>query len=205
MGFFFLLCAGAGAFLLGAIPTAYWLGKWRKGVDLREHGSGNVGATNAFRVMGKLAGLFVLIVDAGKGALSVTLLPQIVKQVSPIEDAWLTAILGVSVIAGHVWTPFLKFQGGKGVATSLGVFLCLAPFSALTALGVWIASLVAFRYISVSSMLAAFMLPLAMAISLKPFPFVLAASVACLVICYRHRPNVHRLLVGSENRLGRKA
>ena len=203
MGWILFLLGCAGAYLLGAMPTAYLLGKWKKGIDIRDHGSGNVGATNAFRVMGKLPGIVVLGVDIGKGVLSVTVLSALIQPISPLQLDWLTAILGTLAIAGHIWTPFLKFQGGKGVATSLGVFLCLDPYSTLAATASWVITLFLFRYVSVSSMVGAIVLPLVMAFWMRPFPWILGSSLVCLAICYKHKPNIQRLLVGSEKKIGK--
>ena len=191
------------AYLLGAIPTAYLFGKAKKGIDIREHGSGNVGATNAFRVLGKLPGILVLVIDVVKGAVAVTLLPHLIKPITPIDYSWLQALLGILAIAGHIWTPFLRFKGGKGVATSLGVFLFLDPVSTLIALVVWIAGLLLFRYVSVSSVLAAITLPIAMVSFLRPFPIVLIASIDCIIICYKHKSNLRKLLLGTEKKMGK--
>ncbi len=198
---FALVCLSA--YLLGAIPTAYLFGKAKKGIDIREHGSGNVGATNAFRVLGKLPGILVLVIDVAKGAVAVTLLPQLIKPITPLAYSWLPALLGILAIAGHIWTPFLRFKGGKGVATSLGVFLFLDPVSTLIALGVWIASLLLFRYVSVSSILAAITLPIAIVSFLRPFPIVLISSIDCIIICYMHKSNLRKLLLGTEKKIGK--
>ncbi len=198
----FLVVCGT-AYFLGSLPTAYWMGKWKKGIDIREHGSGNVGATNAFRVMGKLTGLGVLLIDVAKGTLSVTLLPALMDQFTGLMSVWMTSVLGMLAIIGHIWTPFLRFKGGKGVATSLGVFLFLDPVSALIALGVWIAAFLLFRYVSVSSMSAAVTLPIVMAFFLRPFPIVLVAAITCIIICYRHKSNLQKLLLGTEKKIGK--
>lgn len=198
---FALVCLSA--YLLGAIPTAYLFGKAKKGIDIREHGSGNVGATNAFRVLGKLPGILVLVIDVVKGAVAVTLLPHLIKPITPIDYSWLLAFLGMLAIAGHIWTPFLRFKGGKGVATSLGVFLFLDPVSTLIALGVWLAVLLLFRYVSISSVLAAITLPIAMVSFLRPFPIVLISSIDCIIICYKHKSNLRKLLLGTEKKIGK--
>ncbi len=203
MEWLILFMIGGFAYLLGSIPTAYLFGKAKKGIDIREHGSGNVGATNAFRVLGKLPGILVLAIDIIKGAVAVTLLPRLIKQVTPIDYSWLLATLGMLAIAGHIWTPFLQFKGGKGVATSLGVFLFLDPISTLIALGVWLVTLLLFRYVSISSMTAAITLPVAMASFLRPFPTVLVSSIACIIICYKHKSNLQKLLLGTEKKIGK--
>ncbi|MBI1976280.1 MAG: glycerol-3-phosphate 1-O-acyltransferase PlsY [Candidatus Omnitrophica bacterium] len=203
MEWLILLMVCGAAYFLGSLPTAYWMGKWKKGIDIREHGSGNVGATNAFRVMGKLTGLGVLLIDVAKGTLSVTLLPALMDPFTGLRSVWMISVLGMLAIIGHIWTPFLRFKGGKGVATSLGVFLFLDPVSTLIALGVWIVVFLLFRYVSVSSMSAAVTLPIVMVFFLRPFPIVLIASITCIIICYRHKSNLQKLLLGTEKKIGK--
>lgn len=203
MEWLMFFAAGVIAYVVGSIPTAYWVGKCKKGIDIRQHGSGNVGATNAFRVMGKLTGLGVLLADVAKGAFSVALLPALLNSLRASTSAWGISLLGMLAIVGHIWTPFLKFKGGKGVATSLGVFLVLDPFSTALAVAVWGLSLALSRYVSVSSILAAVTLPVAMVFQLRPFPIILISSITCLIICYRHKPNLQRLLLGTEKKIGK--
>ena len=201
-GILLLLLGCIIAYLIGSIPTAYWLGKWGKGIDIRKQGSGNVGATNALRVLGKSSGLLVLLVDVGKGVLAVRGIPKILLNSNPIEEPWVGALLGLCVIMGHIWTLFLKFQGGKGVATSLGVFLSLDPLITGISLLVWSIVLLLTRYVSISSIIAALTLPSLMALWARPFAWTLVSGISCLLICYRHRPNIQRLLLGNEKKIG---
>ena len=187
------------AYLLGAIPTGLVMGRLFKGVDVREHGSGNVGATNVARVAGKLPGLIVLVVDAAKGGLPVFFLP------SPLSPQWLPVTLGMAAVAGHIWNPFLQFQGGKGVATSLGVLLGLDWRVGLCSAVVW--GLAAFftRYVSVASTAAALAAPFLILFWGHPTSWVLGGIAVSLAIIARHRSNYLRLLQREEQHIGSSA
>ena len=191
------------SYFLGSIPTAYLLGKAYKGIDIRKHGSGNVGASNTFRVLGKKAGIFVLVVDISKGALALVL----IGNVFGVESTLGRALLGVAAVCGHNWTCFLNFQGGKGIATSLGVligltmkFTTLVPVLLIAILS-WIITLYFSRYISLSSMVAAFILPIAMLITGQGFEMVLLGAIFCVFVIYRHKSNISRLTNGTENKV----
>jgi glycerol-3-phosphate acyltransferase PlsY len=199
------------AYLLGSIPTGYLVGKSR-GLDIRKMGSGNIGATNAFRVLGKPAGIFVLLVDATKGfvacrfagVLTYKLLVGPVQSDSSTEE-FLKIVGGLFAILGHNYTCFLKFKGGKGIATSAGVTLALLPLALGIAFGVWLITLALTRYVSVASITAAFVLPFAAwwpARSSRTM-IIVAAVIGALAI-YKHRTNMQRLMNGTENRLGKK-
>ena len=183
-----LLCA---AYLLGSIPTGVLIGKL-KGVDVRRHGSGNVGATNVARVAGKWPGLLVLVVDVAKGWIPVALF-------SPQES--FRIFLGIAAVAGHLWNPFLQFRGGKGVATAFGVLWALDPRVALGSLAVWIAAAALTRYVSVASSAAALAAPFLMTILRLPTLWILGAIAVGLAILARHRPNFLRLLHGEEHKI----
>lgn len=189
------------SYLLGATPTSYWVGKAFHGVDLREHGSGNLGATNAFRVLGWQWALPVIVVDVAKGFVPVWFFPTLASA----SLGW-TLAFGAAAIVGHMFSLWVGFRGGKGVATSAGVFLALAPWAVLGAFIVWLTLAVATRYVSVASMGAALTLPLIVAFtphaggaSLLAFTVALA-----LFVVWAHRSNVRRLLKGEENRIGRR-
>ena len=139
-----------GAYLLGSIPTGYWLGQAWKGIDVRQHGSGNLGATNVFRVLGKGPGAVTLILDLAKGFLPVAFCLRTFP-----GQLGLAAAVGVAAIVGHTTSFWVQFKGGKGVATSGGVFLALLPVPGLIAIGIFFLSLVVTRIVSISSMLAA--------------------------------------------------
>ena len=190
------------AYLLGAIPTGLLFGRL-KGVDVRQHGSGNVGATNVARVVGKLPGLLVLLVDTAKGWLPVTLLASkaISMGVGIPADSF-RMLLGVTAVAGHIWNPFLQFKGGRGVATGLGVLLGLDWRVGLGAIGMWLIVAFLTRYVSVASIAAAFSAPFFMALLGLPTLWVIGGIGVGLAILWRHRPNILRLLQGEEHRIG---
>ncbi len=192
------------SYLLGAIPTGLLVGRL-KGIDVRKQGSGNIGATNVARVVGKLPGLFVLLVDAAKGWLPVAVLaPLAVSSQGRVSPELVKVLLGVAAVAGHIWNPFLQFKGGRGVATSLGVLLGLDLRVGLAVLGVWLAVVWWTRYVSVGSVAAALAAPFLMMWMGLPTVGILGGIGISLAIIARHRPNILRLLHGEENRVGQK-
>ena len=192
------------AYLLGSIPTGLIAGRL-KGIDVRQHGSGNVGATNVARVVGKIPGLLVLIIDAAKGWLPVTLLASkgIQMGVGIPADSF-RMLLGVTSVAGHIWNPFLEFKGGRGVATGLGVLLGLDWRVGLGALTIWLIAAYFTRFVSVASIVSAFSAPFFMVLFGLPTVWVLGGIGVSLAIIARHRPNILRLLHGDEHRIGSK-
>ncbi|MDD4899173.1 MAG: glycerol-3-phosphate 1-O-acyltransferase PlsY [Candidatus Omnitrophica bacterium] len=196
------------SYLIGSIPTAYLFGKIFKGVDIRNFGSGNVGATNALRVFGKRAGAIVLLLDIIKGILPVVFLADYVllRSAAFSADA-LRFIIGLVCICGHNWTVFLKFKGGKGVATSLGVLigLSLKIYIFAKILGivilVWLVSFLIARIVSFSSLLAAIAFPAAVFFFKLSLPMQIFSLLACVFIILRHRTNLVRLFQGKEPRL----
>lgn len=203
------LCPLAG-FVLGSIPFGYWAGRL-KGIDIRQHGSGNIGATNVIRVLGKAIGIPVFILDILKGLLP-TLLPRwLVDQAEP-GFGWVSATTvaaGLAAVLGHMFTPWLRFKGGKGVATAAGVLAGIAPLAMLAGLVAWLALFFTTRFVSLASMVAAVTVPVAMSVLMArqhrwdPVLLVFGILVAVLVIV-RHRSNIRRLLAGTENRAGRR-
>lgn len=193
------------AYLLGSIPTGLLVGRLR-GIDVRKHGSGNVGATNVARVVGKLPGLFVLIVDAAKGYVPVTL---IASKAAAMEAGWpaenLRILLGVVAVAGHIWNPFLQFKGGRGVATGLGVLLGLDGRVGLGSLLVWLIVVFLTKYVSIASISAAIASCFLMALLGHSVLWVWGAIAVALVILWRHRPNLLRLLQGEEPKISSKS
>ncbi len=189
------------AYLIGSIPTAYIFARLLKGVDIRKLGSGNVGATNAFRVLGKLPGILILLIDIIKGFIcpafiaDLTILPQM--------ELW-RIILGVAAVAGHNWTIFLGFKGGKGMATSLGVLIGLAVKIAgiriiLTlSIAVWLVFFLFFGFVSLASIVAALSLPIFMAVFDQELPLVILGIVFCIFVVIRHKNNIRRLLNREE-------
>jgi glycerol-3-phosphate acyltransferase PlsY len=184
------------AYLLGAFPTSYIAGRVAKGIDLREHGSKNLGATNVFRLLGWRWAVPVALIDIAKGALPATLFATWAG-----GDRWVAVGLGIAAVLGHIFSPFVGFRGGKGVATAAGIFVALAPVAVLIALPVWGLCLWLSGYVSLSSILAAGTLPLWVKLT-RPgsLPAFWASVALALLIMYSHRANIRRLLSGTENR-----
>jgi len=191
------------SYLAGSIPAAYIAGRL-KGVDLRKQGSGNLGATNVFRVLGAKIGLLVFAFDLAKGALPVALLPETVRTARP--ELWAVAF-GVAAIVGHVRPIFLLWRGGgKGVATAGGVFLALAPIPMLVSLVVFALVVYATGYVSLGSLTSAIVLPLGLLLTKgAQSPVFLVSLVIALFVFWTHRANIGRLRRGEENRFGSRA
>lgn len=205
---FLIVTIVAISYFLGAIPSGYLIGKL-KGVDIRKQGSGNIGATNAFRILGAKAASVVLLADAFKGFLSCLLAPIIASEWTgvPISDdtaSLLMIIAGLGAILGHSFTFWLKFKGGKGIATSAGVFLTITPLALGICLLVFSITIFLSRYVSLSSILAAICLPFSVYLIYHNLLISSITVVIALLVIYRHRSNIKRLLNGTENRLGSK-
>jgi glycerol-3-phosphate acyltransferase PlsY len=190
------------AYLIGSIPTSYLAGKI-KGIDVRKEGSGNVGATNVLRVVGKLPALIVLIVDILKGVIAVTFVATFFYARSmPIDFNILRVFLGISVIAGHNRSVFLKLKGGKGVATSCGVLMVLLPVAMTVATIVFFVTVWRTKYVSLGSILLSMTVPIVAALMGKEIEWVILSVTICILISYRHKDNIKRLLMGTENKIG---
>jgi len=186
-----------GAYLLGAIPFGYLIYRARSGRDIRAEGSGNIGATNVMRRAGPAAGIATLLLDAAKGYVAVWLAARLTG-----GAPWVIAAAAVAALLGHTFPVYLRFRGGKGVATALGVFAALAPRSILLALVVFAVTLAAFRYVSLSSIVASAAFPvLALLLDSPQRPVVLGAFACSALIIVKHSSNIRRLLAGTENRL----
>jgi acyl phosphate:glycerol-3-phosphate acyltransferase len=183
------------AYLLGSVPTGYIIGSFA-GVDVRRAGSGNVGATNVARVLGKQRGALTLAIDVGKGWLAVFLALQV-----GVSLLWVV-LAGTAVFLGHLYPIFLRFDGGKGVATALGVFLALAPQAVLVLLVIFAAVIGASRIVSLGSLSAALAAP--MVFWLFDFPAMVVAMVGFIAVmtAWRHRSNIQRLFAGTEPSFG---
>ncbi len=193
------------AYLIGSIPTAYIVTRLKKGVDIRNYGSGNVGATNTLRVLGKGMGALVLIADITKGILCVTLLPQIFyDSQSHISIYAFKALLAAIAACGHIWTVFLKFKGGKGVATTCGIVLALSTPAALLAFLIWIVTVIFSKYVSLASLVMMAALPFLMLAFKQPASYFYLSILLFVIITYTHRGNVKRLIAGTENKITRK-
>ncbi|MGH7679341.1 MAG: glycerol-3-phosphate 1-O-acyltransferase PlsY [Gemmatimonadaceae bacterium] len=192
------------SYVSGSIPAAYLAGKW-KGVNLREHGSGNLGATNVLRVLGARIGLTVFAVDIAKGALPVWYFPQLTGAAGD-SRTWIAVACGVAAIMGHVRPLFLGFKkGGKGVATACGVFLALAPLQTSLALLIFLVVVLASGYVSLASLTAVVALPVLLAVSVGWSPLFFVSLLTVVFVFWTHRANIQRLRDGSEYRFGRAA
>lgn len=188
-----LAAACAAAYLLGSIPTGLLLGK-ACGIDVRHEGSGNIGATNLYRTAGRKVGVLTLIGDCLKG-----LVPVLAAHYyAPATD--LAAWVGLAAFCGHVFSVFLRFKGGKGVATALGVFLALSPLAVAIALAVFLVLVLKWRYVSLGSVAAAAVMPLAVYVLHGGRAMLLVTGIVAAIVIVRHRANIKRLVDGTENR-----
>lgn len=193
------------AYLLGSIPTGFLVGR-AKGIDIRTIGSGNIGATNVFRYFGKVAALLVLLADALKGFLAVLLAPRLAwfffgTPPDALNREWLEIVAGLAAVLGHNYTCWLRFKGGKGIATSAGVLVALVPYALLIILGVWILVLALTRFVSLASICASFTLPFATWITGGSVTMIAITSAMTVLAIYKHKPNIQRLLKGTESRI----
>lgn len=204
------------SYLIGSIPTSIIVSKLAKGIDIREHGSGNAGGTNVMRVLGWKHGVFVIILDAFKGVLAVIVVARLhygsipFQNLTPFDDFTLVQIIaGLSAVIGHIWTVFAGFKGGKGIATALGMLLMIVTTDMLIAVGVFVLVVTISRYVSLGSILGAIAVPLTLIIRENIFnvdipgyhtllPFLIAVA---LLVVFTHRKNVVRLMNGNENKL----
>jgi acyl phosphate:glycerol-3-phosphate acyltransferase len=206
----------AAAYLLGSIPTAFLVGKLFYGLDIREHGSKSVGATNALRVLGRWPALIVLVVDVLKGVAAIVLMRWLSTQLFALPfvaapagldqqawTPWVVCLAGLAALLGHARPVWLQFSGGKSVATGLGVVLAIAWPVALIALAAFAVITASFRYVSLGSMLAALLAIILICSFSEPLPYRLLVAAGGLYVIVRHRANVQRLLAGTEPRIGR--
>lgn len=182
-----------GAYLLGSIPTGLLLGKLY-GIDVRKEGSGNIGATNLYRTVGRKVGIMTLIGDCLKGLLPVVLAWKL-GLLEPMQ-AW----IGLAAFCGHVFSVFLLFKGGKGVATALGVFLALSPLAVLGALAVFILLVAIWRYISLGSIVAAAVMPLIIFFRPHSNELLIATALISAIVIIKHHTNISRLMAGTESK-----
>lgn len=204
MGSYFLTAVIA--YFIGSIPTGFLMARAR-GVDIRSVGSGNIGATNVFRILGKGPGIVVLLIDGLKGFIPAKFIPMLfVTQVTGSESRYLylAVVAGFCAILGHNYTCWLRFKGGKGVATSAGVVIAWVPMAFLIALVAFLIVFAVSRYVSLASIVAAVVLPFAVwGTDRRVFMIWIAAVVSVLAI-YKHRANIQRLMAGTENKFGKK-
>lgn len=218
MPVFAYIIVAVAAYLLGSIPTGFLVTK-AKGIDIQKAGSGNIGATNAMRVLGKPAGIFVMLADCAKGYVACKFLaPLIFNWLSsgfsnpapgflnePIElQLRLYVIAGIFAVLGHNYPCWLRFKGGKGIATTAGVYLALAPVALLIALAVFILTILVTRFVSVGSIVAAAVLPVAVWFTKENVLLEVVTIALCVLAIYKHKSNIKRLMAGTESRLGKK-
>ncbi|MDA0194220.1 MAG: glycerol-3-phosphate 1-O-acyltransferase PlsY [Bacteroidetes bacterium] len=194
------------AYLLGSFPTSVWFGKYYFKIDILKHGSGNPGATNTFRVLGRRAGTIVLLGDILKGAIATTLAVFLLRLdfIYPDELLRFRLLFGVFAVVGHIFSVFLNFKGGKGVATLLGVTLAIAPEGAAISIAIFVTVLMISKYVSVGSIVAALAFPLTLILlpALRPDDPILIVYgfLLTIVIIWTHRMNIRRLIKGEENK-----
>jgi glycerol-3-phosphate acyltransferase PlsY len=188
------------SYLMGAIPTSYLAARWFRGIDLRQHGSGNLGATNVYRTLGAKFAIPVGLFDMAKGAVPVLVLAPLAS-----TSTYFAILCGILAVVGHVFSVFVRFRGGKGVATASGVMLGLAPWAVLVAFVAWAIVVRLTGYVSLGSIVGAAVLPIA-AWLLQPArrEFIWIEVVVAAAIILLHRANIRRLLAGTENRFGRR-
>jgi glycerol-3-phosphate acyltransferase PlsY len=206
------LAIAIAAYLLGSLPTGYLAGRWLRGIDIRDHGSGSTGATNVLRTLGKPAGSTVLAIDVLKGAIAVLGTRWAVQTLAggaviasfdlPQQLAWWEVIAAIAALIGHSKPIWLKFRGGKSVATGLGILLALAWPVGLTVLAVFCITLALSRIVSLSSIAGALAVSGVMLATQQPLPYCLFALAAGFYVIWRHRSNINRILDGIEPRLG---
>ncbi|SHE74580.1 glycerol-3-phosphate 1-O-acyltransferase PlsY [Schwartzia succinivorans] len=183
------------SYLIGSIPTGLILGKLLWGVDLREHGSHNIGATNAWRTLGKGPGIIIFLLDFLKGVIGVALGMYFAG--TPL----MMVLGGIMAIVGHSWSILLKFKGGKGVATGLGVIVMLMPSTALMVFLIWFVIVLITKYVSLGSIVAAACVPLFAWLFNQPCEYIVFSVLAAVFVIYRHKTNIGRLLNGTESKI----
>jgi glycerol-3-phosphate acyltransferase PlsY len=182
------------AYLCGAIPFGVIVGKLFYGVDVRRHGSGNVGTTNVFRVLGKRAGAAVMVLDILKGWLPAFVAVQ-------LFSPWAAIFIAAAPVVGHMYSIFLKGRGGKGIATGAGVVLALVPLAFVIIFATWLVLILVTRYVSVASLTAAALVPVLTVAFSEPLPYEIAGVLVAILVWWAHRGNIQRLLAGEENRV----
>ena len=202
------------SYLIGSIPFGFIIGKFLYKKDIRDFGSKNIGATNVFRTLGVFSGVLALLLDALKGFISVYLIPALNGVNLSTPDCTFASssngivliyvLSGLASIIGHNWTIFLGFKGGKGVATSIGVALALAPKEAGVAFAAFVLLVLITRYVSVGSIIGSILFLISMFVFKEPLPLLIFGGLACVMIIIRHQTNIKRLMNGTENKVWQK-
>lgn len=182
------------AYIVGSIPFGVVVGKVFYGVDVREHGSGNVGTTNVFRVLGKRAGAVVMVCDILKGYVPAAI-------AAALFTPWAAIFIAAAPVVGHMYSIFLKGRGGKGIATGAGVVLALVPLAFVIIFATWIVLILVTRYVSVASLAAALLVPVLTVVLDVPLPYEIAGVLVAVLVWWAHRGNLQRLFAGEENRV----
>lgn len=193
----FIICS----YLLGSIPFGFIAAKRLKGIDITQHGSGNIGATNIMRSIGAGPAAVVFILDILKGFIPVIL----VKTLLPASPDWFIVLCGIMAIIGHCLSIFLRFRGGKGAATSLGVIIGLNPLIAVISFGIFIIVLAIFKYVSLASIITAVAVPVLMVLFRQSTAFIIFAAFTGLFVILKHKANIGRLIKGNEAKWGEKS
>jgi len=186
-------------YLLGSIPFGYIVGKLFKKIDIREFGSGNIGAANAFRILGPPLASFVVIGDIGKGILSIYLVRFL-----NIDNLLISTIAGLAVICGHDWSLFLGFKGGKGIATTFGVVFSLNPTISILALIIWAVIVITTRYVSLSSIFAVISIFIFSILFKQPYEYIIFSAIIMILGIFKHKENIKRLKLKKERKIGEK-
>ena len=186
-------------YLLGSIPFGYIVGKLFKKIDIREYGSGNIGATNAFRILGPLLASLVVIGDICKGIFSIYL-----AQYFNIDNLLILTIAGLAVICGHDWSIFLGFKGGKGIATTFGVMFVLNPTISVLALMIWVVVVITTRYVSLSSIFAVISIFIFTILFKQPYEYIAFSAIILILGIFNHKDNIKRLKSKKERKIGEK-
>lgn len=204
------------SYLIGAIPTSLWIGKYLFKIDIRDHGSGNAGATNSFRILGWKVGIVVLLFDFGKGLLCTTVISQLAWSIGDgpavlysnwEPDAMILIFAGVAAVVGHMFPIYSKFSGGKGAATACGMLYGIEPFSISISLAIFLIVMFSTRYVSLASIISTFIYPFSQLVLRYGFNWdidgsiLLFSSALSLGIIIKHKGNIKRLLEGTENRV----
>lgn len=189
------------AYLIGSFPTSYLFARTIKGIDIRKVGSGNAGATNVLRSVGKVPALVTLAIDILKGWMVVTIIANYfyAYDIDLLYDAY-RGLMGITVVCGHIWPVFLKFRGGKGVATILGVAIGLTPFALIPSALIWFLVFYITNFVSLASIMALILFPAVACILKYPFYIILSSVAICSLSIYKHRDNIRRLVRGEESK-----
>jgi len=200
--FLSLILSTIASYMIGSFPTSFILARFFKGIDIRTVGSKNAGATNVFRTVGKIPALITLIVDILKGVLVVTVIASFSYQFTKgLDYDFYRCLLGFSVVSGHIWSIFLKFKGGKGVATTLGVAMGIAPLVLLPSIVIWVIVFAATNFVSLASIIALISFPVIACFFHKSIYIILLSVILCMISIYKHKSNILRLSKGEESKI----